>query len=742
MTETERPTAEVASAKQPTADLLLEIGVEELPARFCAPALQQLAEHAATRLREARLAHGVVETLGTPRRLALLARGLTLSQEPRETVNRGPATRVAFDAEGRPTRAAEGFARGQGIAVAELRRETAENGQEYVVAARHEAGQEAMALLPAILHDLVLGLEFPTSMRWGSGSIRYARPIRWLLGLLGDQPVPFAVGDVASGTGTYGHRTLAAPGLHPVPSAGAYVETCASVGVSVDPARRRATIWGQVQAVATEVGGRVPPDEELLDEVTWLVEQPLAFAGSFDADFLAVPAPVLVTSMRENQRYFPVYAQGADGDTDGNDTLLPAFIAVSNNARASLDNVRHGNEKVLRARLSDARFFWDEDRRRPLSARLDDLKDVTFHAGLGSQYDRTRRIEWLSRVVAASLGYDAATEESTGETARLSKCDLVTAMVGEFPSLQGVMGRAYALADGHDPLVADGILEHYLPRYAGDTLPTSATGVAVGLADRLDTLMGFFGLGLVPTGSADPFALRRAALGFVTIVVDGGLRVSLRTLIDAARAGYTGVGTDGETGGAAPPPSAMEEAVPALLEFLHARLDGLLRERGRRYDVVDAVLAADDDDPADASVRAMALQHSLDRPAFAAVAAAFKRIANIVRKVRAEGAVAPALDAATSDDDMSPAPSAPPAERTLWEAFERVRPDAEASLSEGRYEDFYDVVTVLKDPVDTFFDAVLVMDPDPDVRRARLALLGRIADLLTRPADLTKVVSG
>jgi len=729
----------MAETDQLAADLLLEIGVEELPARFCAPALQQLTDHARTRLREARLTHGGVETLGTPRRLALLVRGLALAQEPRETVSRGPATRVAFDAEGRPTRAAEGFARGQGIAVSELRRETAENGQEYVVARRHEAGQEAAALLPEILRDLALGLEFPTSMRWGSGSIRYARPIRWLLSLLGERPVPFAVGDVASGTGTYGHRTLAAPGLHPVPSAGAYVETCVSVGVTVDPALRRATIWRQVQAVATEVGGRVPPDEELLDEVTWLVEQPLAFVGSFDADFLAVPAPVLVTSMRENQRYFPVYAHGAGGDTDRDGALLPAFIAVSNTARASLDNVRHGNEKVLRARLSDARFFWDEDRRRPLSARLDDLAAVTFHAGLGSQYDRTRRIEWLSRVVAASLGYDGATEDATGEAARLCKCDLVTAMVGEFPTLQGVMGRAYALADGHDPLVADGIREHYLPRYAGDALPASPVGVAVGLADRLDTLMGFFALGLVPTGSADPFALRRTALGFTTIVVDGGLRLSLRTLIDAARAGYAGVGRDGETG-AAPSPSVMEEAVPALLEFLRARLDGLLRERGRRYDVVDAVLAADDDDPADASVRAAALQHSLDRPAFAAVAAAFKRIANIARKAQAEGDVAPTLDAAIGGD-MRPAPSAPPAEQSLWEAFEAVRPDAEAALAEGRYEDFYDVVTVLKDPVDTFFDAVLVMDPDPDIRRARLALLGRIADLLTRPADLTRVVS-
>ncbi len=737
MTETTLPTAELVSAGRPAADLLLEIGVEELPARAGAPALAQLADHAAERLREARLTHGVIETLGTPRRLAVLVRGLALAQAPRETVSRGPATRVAFDDEGRPTRAAEGFARGQGVAVSELRRETAENGQEYVVVRRHEAGQEAMALLPEILQGLVLGLEFPTSMRWGSGSIRYARPIRWLLSLLGDRHVPVAVGDVVSGTETYGHRTLAAPGLHPVPSAGAYVETCASVGVTVDPALRRATIWRQVQAVATEVGGRVSPDDELLDEVTWLVERPLAFAGGFDRGFLAVPAPVLVTSMRENQRYFPVYAHRRH---ESDEELLPAFIAVSNNARPSLDNVRHGNEKVLRARLSDARFFWDEDRRRPLGARLDDLAAVTFHAGLGSQYDRTRRIEWLSRVVAASLGYDAATEEATGETARLCKCDLVTAMVGEFPTLQGVMGRAYALADGHDPLVADGISKHYLPRYAGDALPTGPAGVAVGLADRLDTLTGFFGLGLVPTGSADPFALRRSALGFVTIVVDKGLRVSLRTLIDAARAGYAGVGTDGKTAGRAPSPSTMEEVVPALLEFFRARLDSLLRERGRRYDVVDAVLSADDDDPADASDRATALQRSLDRPTFAAVAAAFKRIANIARKARAEGDVAGALDE-VSADNIRFAPEAPPAERALWEAFERVRPDAEAALAEGRYEDFYDVVTVLREPVDTFFDAVLVMDPDLDVRRARLALLGRIADLLTRPADLTKVVS-
>ena len=443
------------------------------------------------------------------------------------------------------------------------------------------------------------------------------------------------------------------------------------------------------------------------------------FHGSFDPAFLELPAEVLVTSMQEHQRYFPVY------ERDGG-RLLPYFMAVRNGLTAHLDNVRHGNEKVLRARLADARFFWDEDRRCPLEDRLDGLKAVVFQEQLGSQYVRTERIVWLAEHVADVLGYDVETRNRVVRTARLCKCDLVTQMVAEFPELQGAMGREYARAQGEDPLVATGIFEHYRPRGAGDTLPQSPTGIAVGLADKLNTLAGFFGLGLIPTGSADPFALRRAAQGVTAVIVARGLRLSLAAMLDAALAGY-----------ALFDDAVRTQAKRELLTFFGARLDGVMKERGVRYDVVDAVLAAGYDDMVDALARADALHNSLSHPEFAAVTSAFKRIANIARQA--------GPDAASTGGTTREAISAgmtEPVEAALWQAFTGLQAEAEAALNAGDYKQFYALVTRLKQPVDTFFDEVLVMDPDPEVRHRRLTMLREIAGLLTRPADLAKLAVG
>jgi glycyl-tRNA synthetase beta chain len=424
--------------------------------------------------------------------------------------------------------------------------------------------------------------------------------------------------------------------------------------------------------------------------------------------------------MREHQRYFPVY------DRPGG-ALLPSFIAVRNGLEDHLDNVRHGNEKVLRPRLSDARFFWDEDRAVPLEERLPALRAVVFHQGLGSQDERTARIVRLAEVVAGALRYDVSTMRRVQRTATLCKCDLLTSMVGEFPELQGVMGREYARAGGEDAEVATGIFEHYLPRGAGDALPATPTGIAVGLADRLNTLAGFFALGLIPTGSADPFALRRAAQGVAAVVVGRALRLHVGSLTDAALDGY-------DRFDAATRAAARE----ALREFMRARLEGLLKERGIRYDVVDAVLAAGSDDMCDAVARAEALHAGLGRPDFAAVAAAFKRIANIVDTSHAQEA--------PPEEPSEQAPGAPPpdvpAEVALWRAFSLLRAEAEALLAAEDYAAFYRLATGLKGPVDTFFVEVLVMDPDPPVRRRRLALLREIAALLTQPADLSRLAVG
>ena len=700
-----------------TRDLLLEIGVEELPARFGTPALDQLAAKAAPALAVARLAHGEIETYGTTRRLALLIRDVAAAREDRDALVKGPAARAAYDAAGAPTRAAQGFARARGVAVEELVVQDDEKGVPYVYVRTREAGQSADAILPDLLRDLVYALEFPRSMRWGAHTLRFARPIRWLLCLHGDRRVHFEVEGVATTTETYGHRTLSSGRPIPVPAARDYVAVCAAAGVMADPVARRAEIRRQVDAVAEGLGGHVPDQEDLLEEVTWLVEWPTAFYGRFDPDFLDLPEDVLVTSMRAHQRYFPVYAR-ADG------LLLPVFIAVRNGGDASLDKVRHGNEKVLRARLSDARFFWDEDRRRRLDDRLDGLKRVVFQERLGSQYLRTERIVWLAEHIAAMLGYDAATHAVVSRTAWLCKCDLSTGLVGEFPELQGVMGRAYARAQGEEESVATGIFEHYLPRGADDALPESPTGVAVGLADRLNTLAGFFGLGLAPSGSADPFALRRATQGVTAIVVGQRLRLSLGALLDAALAGY----------------ARFDEATHAgtkddLLRFFRARLEGAMKERGLRYDVVEAVLAVGYDDMADAVARAEALDRALRTPVFAAVTGAFKRIVNIAAK--AESAGVDEDSAAGIDVDALDA-----AEAALWQAFLDVRADAERVLASEDYAQFYRLVAALKGPVDAFFAQVLVMDPDPAVRRRRLAMLRDIAALLTRPVDLGKLVMG
>ena len=700
-----------------TRDLLLEIGVEELPARFGPPALDQLADKAAATLAAARLAHGDIETYGTPRRLALLVRDLAATQEDRAALVKGPAARAAYDAEGKPTEAALGFARARGVAVEELVVQDDEKGAPYVYVRTREAGQSADAILPDLLRDLVYALEFPRSMRWGAHRLRFARPIRWLLCLRGDQRVHFEIEGVATTTETYGHRTLSSGAPIPVPTARDYVDICLEAGVMADPVARRAEIRRQVDAVAEGIDGRAPDRDDLLEEVTWLVEWPTAFYGRFDPAFLELPEDVLVTSMRAHQRYFPVYAR-ADG------RLLPAFVAVRNGGDVSLDNVRHGNEKVLRARLSDARFFWDEDRRRRLEDRLDGLKQAVFQERLGSQYLRTERIVWLANSIAGMLDYDAATRAAVSRTAWLCKCDLSTGLVGEFPALQGAMGRVYARAQGEEESVAAGIFEHYLPRGADDALPESPTGVAVGLADRLNTLAGFFGLGLTPRGSADPFALRRAAQGVTAIIVEQRLRLSLSALLDAALAGY----------------ARFDEATRAdtkddLRRFFRARLEGAMKERGLRYDVVEAVLAVGYDDMADAMARAEALAHGLRTPEFAAVTGAVKRIVNIAAK--AESAGADGDSAAGTDIGALEL-----AEAALWHAVVDVRADAEHALASEDYARFYQRVAALKGPVDVFFEQVLIMDSDPVVRRRRLITLRDLAALLTRPADLGKLVMG
>lgn len=695
-------------------DLLLEIGTEELPARFCQPALEQLKEKATAALASARLRHGDVQTFGTPRRLVLLVEGLALRQEDLEVVSKGPPARVAYDAAGKPTKAAEGFARKENVPLEALYLAT-EGNTEYLYARRTEVGSSIVAVLPEMLKQLILGLEWPKSMRWADRSIRFARPLKWICAMLGDRRVPFDVDGIPSGSTTRGHRFLAPPEPIEVVDPQDYFAKVGHAWVLLDQTVRRNVIWQKVEQVARDLGGTVPRDEDLLDEVNFLVEQPWPFAGNFDPRYLRIPAEVLVTSMREHQRYFPVY--GADGK------LLPHFIAVRNGLDDHLANVIAGNEKVLNARLADANFFFEEDRKHKLEDRLPKLQSIVFQEKLGTLAAKVERVESLARRIAEDLavagqaGYTAETVAHAVRAAHLCKADLVTQMVYEFTELQGVMGQHYAAMDGEAPEVARAIFEHYLPRGLGDELPGTPAGVVVALADKLDTLAGFFSVGLVPTGSADPFALRRAAQGVVQVLVEHKLPLQLSRLIGAAVTAYAHLDA-----------AAREKGAADLLEFFRARLKVLLEDRGVRYDVVEAVLAGDIENPAERVAVAEALGAGLQEPEFAAVMGAFRRVAN--------------LGAKAEHANVDPALFQVDQERHLWTAFQDFRSAASPLLASNDYPAFYRQAVSLKAPVDAFLDKVLVMADDPAVRGNRLALLRSCAELLSAPADLSKLVVG
>lgn len=696
-----------------TRNLLLEIGTEEIPSRFCASALAQLKANAEKALTDARLDFALIDTFGTPRRLVLYVKELTLVQREVEMVAKGPAKKIAFDAEGKPTIPAQKFAASQGVAVEELEIRPDEKGGEYLYARRRVAGESVAKVLPDLLAHLVTSIDWPKPMRWADRSIKYARPIKWLLALLGDSRVPFDVDGIATVDWTRGHRTLGPSEPIKVANADDYFAQVTKQGyVMVDQQVRKQVIWQQITAEAARVGGFVRPDEELLEELNWLVEQPTAFAGSFAPEYLDVPPQVLVTTMKENQRYFPVY-QSADSDD-----LLPYFIALRNGEQDFIEIVRAGNEKVLAARFADARFFWDEDRKRKLESFNEKLKAMVFQEKLGTQFQRVERLIDLAKAIARELGLKPAEQGQATAAAYLCKADLATRMVFEFPEVQGYMGKQYLLREGGDPAVAEAIWEHYLPRGAGDELPKTGPGIAVALADRLDALAGYFSIGMIPTGSQDPFALRRAAQGVVQTIVERGLKIDLAKLCDLALERYD---LDSERA---------LKALNDLLEFFRARVKVQMEQHQIRYDVIDAVLSAGGRDVADAMRRAEALNAMLNEADFAAVTGAFKRVSNLAGK---------ATEAGVEPGEIDPELFEEAAERELYAAFVDVRPDMKRALDAGDYLAFYRTATQLKAPVDGFLDNVRVNVDDQQVKANRYSLLHAVGGLLSAPADLAKL---
>jgi len=680
--------------------LLLEIGVEELPASDLRAALAQLEQRVPAMLSDARLSHGAIRITGTPRRLVVYVENVAPRQPDEEEEVKGPPAQVAFDAEGRPTPAAVGFARGQGVPVESL--EVRQEGKKrYVVARVRRAGQPAGVILAEALPKLVAGLSFDMSMRWNQSGVSFSRPIRWYVALLGADIIPFEYAGVRAGRHTRGLRALGAPALE-VPSASAYFSLMESSSIMVERERRRQEILAQASRLAAEVGGRVPDDPALLDEVTDLNECPHAIRGDFDPAFLELPAEVLIAVMKKHQRYFPV----VDAQTG---SMLPHFIVIANGHTLDEPLVRAGNEEVLRARFTDARFFYQADTSRKLEEFLPRLETLTFQEKLGSMRDKSRRLERLVPILAEELGLGEEERAAAARAAYLSKADLATQMVIEMTSLQGIMGREYALRSGEPPAVAEAIFEQYLPRWAGDALPQTRAGVVLALADRIDSLIGLFAIGLTPSGSADPFGLRRAALGLVQIIIEHQLPLSLHKLLREAAALL--------------PVECSDEALEAAYEFILGRLRGWLQEQGLRYDVVEAALAGSGDTPYRAWRVARELQAWVQREDWPQILAAYSRCVRIVRGQPAQYRLAPEL-------------LTEPASQALYQAYLRC---LEEMPPDGGMDAFFQAFIPMIEPINRFFDDILVMTEDQALREARLGLLQRIAALPAHLADLSKL---
>ncbi len=690
-------------------DLLLEVGTEELPARFVEPARAQLEAVLGEELRRHRLPARALRTWATPRRLAVLASGVPARQPDAEQEVRGPAAAAAFDPQGRPTAAAVGFARSQGVPVESLHRKRTPTG-EYVFARKVVAGRPAREVLGELLPQVIGSLSFPKTMRWAHYDLRFARPVRWVVALLDEEVVPFELAGTRAGRATYGHRQLS-PGPHELRTPADYEEVLRRAYVLADRVARRTEVVRQVQACAREVGRPELPDE-LVDEVTDLVEWPTAFLGRFDPRFVAgdhaLPDPVLVTVMRHHQRYFPI--RGPDG------RLVPSFVGVRNGDTEGLEVVREGNEWVLQARLVDAAFFYQEDRKRRLRDWAGRLAAIAYHERLGSMQEKVDRLVRLCRWLAEAAGLDPAQASLLDRAARLCKADLATHLVGEFPELQGVVGSIYARLDGEAPEVCEAIEEHYRPRAAGEGPPRSPLGALLAAADRADAVAGFVGAGMVPTGSSDPYGLRRAAWGLLEAL--HALRerapVPLGGLMEQAVRGY-GDRPDFEGAG---------ERVAA---FLTDRVRAYCLERGLGHDVVDAVLALwprQVPDFLDALRRGEALQQFRKGPEFWAAYEAFDRAYRIWDK-----------HTRTSASALEH-----PAERALDQAVRDLRETVPGLVASGDYGQALVALARLQAPVADLFEAVLVNDPDPEVRARRHALLSRVVDLFWEVAHLEHLV--
>lgn len=687
-------------------ELLFEIGTEEIPAGFLSKAVVDMEEIIRKSLTEKRIAFDGIRCLATPRRLVLTIADLAQKQDDQTVEKMGPAKRAAFDENGQPTKAALGFARGQEVEVSELETITTDKG-EYLGVRKTITGQPTAGLLPEILTNFMLSIPFRKSMRWGARSLRFARPVHWLVALYGGKVVPFKIEDIESGNTSRGHRFMS-PVSFTVNGFSDYLEKARENFVIVDPEERKKLILEEAQKEAQAAGGRLFYDEELLEAISFIVEYPVVVRGGFDGEYLALPQEVLTTTMISHQKYFPV--------VDDKGKLLPFFIAVSNTKARDLSVVAAGNERVLRARLADASFFFEEDRKVSLEERVESLKKVVFHTQLGTSHKKVMRFRRLAVKIAAALKVRPAVKKNVDRAALLAKADLESLMVGEFAELQGIMGREYALLAGEDPACANAIYEHYLPVVAGGRLPASDEGAIVGIADKMDTIAGFFGVGLPPTGTADPYALRRQSLGIINIILSKQYALSLNFLIDESLTLLKDT--------LKKPASDVKKDV---LDFFRGRLHHQLISQGYAYDTVEAVLSADMDDLLVVIEKIKALEDFRKNPEFEPVSVAFKRVDNILKDFKGGRADVNLL--------------AHDAEIQLFSALDDIKTRVEKNIAEKDFIGALNKLAALRPAVDAFFDHVMVMDKDEQIRLNRLSLLSEISCLFHKIADFSKIVT-
>ncbi len=712
--------ASASRAKTPvTTELLLEIGTEELPYQVVAPALRALQQSAEVLLKDLRLTYDSVRTMGTPRRLVLLVEGLATQQASAVKEAMGPSKAVAFDQSGQPTRAAIGFAAGQGVPVESLEVRQTPKG-EYLFAVKQEKGQAVAAVLTQALPQLLAKLSFPKAMQWNQTGVRFARPVRWLVALCGGKVLPIHFATIKAGNLSQGHRVLGAKVSSPkgfaVKSLAHYMKEIERHSVIVDQDRRRAMILEQLASLAKSARGHVHQDDELLEQAVYMVESPHTILGSFKPHYLSLPKEILMTSMKEHQGYFSL--------VDSNGALLPNFLAVTNMKLANMQLIREGNERVLAARLADAKFFFDEDRKTSLVDRVAKQLAVTFHQKLGSLHQKTQRVVAMAEHIAGQVG-DEPLRQACRRAAELSKADLLTGIVGEFPTLQGIMGGEYAAHDGESPVVGAAIREQYMPRAMEGELPESLAGKVLSLADRLDSIAGFFLVGLVPSGSEDPFALRRHATAIVRILIESRLRVNLAHAVQTAQEVLAGQHVTAA-------PQTGKGGAPDVIGFLFERVRFYGKSTHQlRDDVMEAVLKSVDRgslDLVDLFDKMTALQQITVRAEFDPLIVGFKRAHRLTEK---------------EQWDRKPVESGlfrEAAESALHETVQSSHAAYAAAMRSGEYGQALDVLVRMKGSIDDFFNAVMVNAEDPAIRGNRLSLLKEVDDLFMSFADFSQIV--